>query len=163
MLHFARPKAANFEEEDINGLIEKSLSILQAKLKKGNITRIFERQERLPRVRIDVHQIQQVLINLMLNAIQAMEDGGTLSVRTFAENGEGVGVEVRDTGVGIPRVHMKKIFDPFFTTKSEGTGLGLSISLKILENHGATMDVVSEVGRGSAFTIHFPGASHHAV
>jgi signal transduction histidine kinase len=138
-------------------VIEKSLSILQAKLKKGNIAQIFERQERLPRVRIDVHQIQQVLINLMLNAIQAMENGGTLSLRTFSEEREGVGVEVKDTGVGIPRGHLKKIFDPFFTTKSEGTGLGLSISLKILNNHGATLDVMSEEGKGAVFTLHFPG------
>jgi signal transduction histidine kinase len=99
----------------------------------------------------------------MLNAIQAMEDGGTLSVRTFLEDGDGVGIEVRDSGIGIPRAHLKKIFDPFFTTKSEGTGLGLSISLKILENHGATIDVVSEAEKGSAFTIHFPGVRNHAV
>ena len=103
MLHFARPKAATFEEEDINGVIEKSLSILQAKLKKGNISLVFEQGEGLPRLRIDVHQIQQVLINLMLNAIQAMEKGGTLTIRTFSEDGGGVGVEVEDTGEGIPR------------------------------------------------------------
>jgi two-component system NtrC family sensor kinase len=93
----------------------------------------------------------------MLNAMQAMERGGVLTIRTFPEDEGGVGVEVRDTGVGIPGPHLKKIFDPFFTTKSEGTGLGLSISLKILENHGATIDVVSEEGKGSAFTIHLAG------
>ena len=132
-------------------------------MKKGNISSVFEGAQGLPKLRIDIHQIQQVLINLMLNAIQAMEDGGTLSVRAFLEDGDGVGIEVRDSGIGIPRAHLKKIFDPFFTTKSEGTGLGLSISAKILENHGATIDVVSEAGRGSAFTIHFPGVSNHAV
>lgn len=163
MLHFARPKAAHFKEEDINGVIEKSLSILQTTLKKGNITQIFERQEKLPRVRIDVHQIQQVLINLMLNAIQAMEKGGTLTLRPFPEGREGVGVEVKDTGVGIPKGQLKKIFDPFFTTKSEGTGLGLSISLKILNNHGATLDVISEEGKGSVFTIHFPGGEARGI
>ena len=155
MLHFAKPKAFHFKEEEINEVVDKSLAILQTKLKKGNISSAFEGAQGLPKLRIDIHQIQQVLINLMLNAIQAMEDGGTLSVRTFLEDGGGVGIEVRDTGIGIPRAHLKKIFDPFFTTKSEGTGLGLSISLKILENHGATVDVVSEAGKGSAFTIHF--------
>jgi signal transduction histidine kinase len=65
-------------------------------------------------------------------------------------------VEVKDTGVGIPKSNLKKIFDPFFTTKSEGTGLGLSITAKILENHGAAIDVESEQGKGSEFTIHFP-------
>jgi signal transduction histidine kinase len=106
-------------------------------------------------LRIDIHQIQQVLINLMLNAIQAMEKGGTLTIRTFPESEGGVGIEVKDTGVGIAKSHLKKIFDPFFTTKSEGTGLGLSISLKILESHGATIDVQSEEGKGSIFTMHF--------
>ena len=163
MLHFAKPKASHFEEEEINEVVEESLAILQTKLKKGNITSVFERGQGLPRLRIDIHQLQQVLINLMLNSIQAMEKGGTLTIRTFPENEGGVGVELRDTGVGIPKSHLKKIFDPFFTTKSEGTGLGLSISLKILEKHGASIDVISEIDKGSAFTIHFPGAKSHAV
>ena len=163
MLHFARPKASHFKEEEINDVVDKSLAFLQTKLKKGNISSTFERGQGLPKVRIDIHQIQQVLINLMLNALQAMKEGGTLTVRTFLKDGDGVGIEVRDTGIGVPRSHLKKIFDPFFTTKSEGTGLGLSISLKILENHGAAIDVVSEEGKGSNFTIHFPGIRGHAV
>lgn len=156
MLHFAKPKASHFKEEEIHEVVEKSLAILQTQFKKGNISVTFERGQGLPKVRIDSHQIQQVLINLMLNSIQAMEKGGTLIIRTFSENEGGVGVEVKDTGRGIPRSHLKKIFDPFFTTKSEGTGLGLSISLKILVNHGATIDVESEEEKGSTFTIHFP-------
>ena len=156
MLHFAKPKASHFKEEEINEVVDKSLAILQTKLKKGDIVSTFEKGQDLPKVRIDIHQIQQVFINLMLNSIQAMERGGTLTIRTFSENEGGVGVEVKDTGVGIAKSHLKKIFDPFFTTKSEGTGLGLSITLKILENHGATIDVLSEEGKGSTFTIHFP-------
>jgi two-component system NtrC family sensor kinase len=163
MLHFAKPKPAHFKEEEINEVVEKSLAILQAKLKRGNISSAFEPGQELPKVRIDIHQIQQVLINLMLNAIQAMEKGGTLVLRTFPEDDGGVGVEVKDTGIGISRSHLKKVFDPFFTTKSEGTGLGLSISLKILENHAVAIDVVSEEGEGSTFTIHFPGVRSHAV
>ncbi|OGP54090.1 MAG: hypothetical protein A2Y65_12755 [Deltaproteobacteria bacterium RBG_13_52_11] len=155
MLHFARPKASHFKEEEINDVVDKSLAFLQTKLKKANISSIFEGAQRLPKLRIDIHEIQQVLINLMLNALQAMEEGGTLIVRTFLKDGDGVGIDVRDTGIGIPGTHLKKIFDHFFTTKSEGTGLGLSISLKILENHGATIGVVSEEGKGSTFTIHF--------
>jgi two-component system NtrC family sensor kinase len=155
MLHFAKPKPAHFKEETVNEVVEKSLLILQPKLKKANIHLLFEKGEALPTVRIDQHQIQQVLINLALNAIQAMEKGGTLTIRTFAQP-EGVGITVKDTGVGIPKSNLKKIFDPFFTTKSEGTGLGLSISLKILEKHGATLDVVSKEGKGSSFTLHLP-------
>ena len=163
MLHFAKPKAAHFKWEEINGLVEKSLAILQPKLNKGSISTVFEKEEGLPRIRIDVHQIQQVLINLMLNAFQAMGKGGTLTIRTFHENEGGVGIEVRDTGTGIPKFNLKKIFDPFFTTKSQGTGLGLSISAKILENHGATIDVVSQEGAYSAFTVHFPKGEIHVV
>jgi two-component system NtrC family sensor kinase len=163
MLHFAKPKPSHFKEEEINEVVKKGMAIVQTKLKKGNISPIFEEGKGLPTVRIDIHQIQQVLINLMLNAMQAMEKGGTLTIRTFSENEGGVGVEVRDTGVGIPRPHLKKIFDPFFATKSEGTGLGLSISLKILENHRATIEVVSEEGKGSTFSIHFPGVKGHAI
>jgi PAS domain S-box-containing protein len=163
MLHFAKPKASHFKDESINEVVEKSLVILQTKFKKGNITSRFLPGEGLPNIHIDDHQIQQVLINLMLNAIQAMEKGGTLTLRTFLEDGERVGIEVKDTGIGISEPNLKRIFDPFFTTKSEGTGLGLSISLKILENHGATMDVTSEERKGSSFTIHFPGRKGHAV
>jgi PAS domain S-box-containing protein len=156
MLHFAKPKASHFKQEEMNEVVEKSLAILRPKLKKANIVDVFEAERGLPRVRIDIHQIQQVLINLMLNAIQAMEKGGNLAIRTFLSNGNGVAVEVKDTGGGIPKSHLRKIFDPFFTTKSEGTGLGLSISAKILETHGAIIDVVSEEGEGSTFTICFP-------
>jgi PAS domain S-box-containing protein len=155
MLHFAKPKPAHFKEEAVNEAVEKSLLILQPKLKKNNIQLSFEKGEDLPALRIDLHQIQQVLINLLLNAIQAMEKGGALTIRTFLQPG-GVGIAVRDTGIGIPKSNLKKIFDPFFTTKSEGTGLGLSISLKILEKHGATLEVVSKEGKGSIFTIHLP-------
>jgi signal transduction histidine kinase len=144
-------------------VVEKSLAILQTKLKKGNISSVFQRGENLPLLRIDAHQIQQVLINLVLNAIQAMEGGGVLTVRTFLGDGGRMGIEVKDTGVGISRSNLKKIFDPFFTTKSEGTGLGLSISLKILENHGATIDVESKEGKGSTFTIYFPGTKFSSV
>ncbi len=157
MLHFAKPKAAHFKEEEINEVVENSLAIFQTKLKKENITLLFDRGEGLPKVWIDIHQIQQVLANLILNAIQAMEKGGSLIVRTFLEKGGGVGISIQDTGIGIPKSHLYKIFDPFFTTKSEGTGLGLSITMKILENHEATIDVESEEGKGSIFTIHLPG------
>ncbi|OGP73325.1 MAG: hypothetical protein A2V86_16455 [Deltaproteobacteria bacterium RBG_16_49_23] len=155
MLHFAKPKASHFKLEEINEVAESSLAIFQTKLKKGNISLLFQKGEALPKVWIDAHQIQQVLTNLMLNAIQAMEKGGTLALRTFSDGKNEVGIEVKDTGAGIPKSHLKKIFDPFFTTKSEGTGLGLSISINILGSHGATIDVVSEEGKGSTFIIHF--------
>jgi len=163
MLHFAKPRPSHFKEVEINRVVEDSLTIFQTKLKKGNISLEFLKSGGLPTVWIDTHQVQQVLINLMLNAIQAMEKGGTLTLRTFLDHGDHVGIEVRDTGTGIPQSHLKKIFDPFFTTKSEGTGLGLSITLKILESHGATIDVESREGEGAVFTIHLPGRRKGAI
>lgn len=162
MLHFAKPKPAKFREAQINSVVEDSLNIFQTKLKKANISLEFLREENLPKVWIDIHQIQQALINLMLNAIQAMEKGGKLTLRTFVE-GERVGVEVRDTGVGISPSHLKRIFDPFFTTKSEGTGLGLSITHKIIEAHGGTIEVQSQEGKGSIFKIYLPVRRRDAI
>ncbi len=159
MLDYAKPRAAEYKKEDINTIVVKSLDVLHVQLKNANILTAFEQGADLPLVKIDRHQIQQVLINIMLNAIHAMEKGGALTVRTFPANGGGVGIEVKDTGVGISAAHLKRIFDPFFTTKSRGTGLGLSITMKLLENHGALIDVASEEGKGSIFTIRFPSVA----
>ena len=156
MLDYAKPRAAEYKKEAINPIVEKSLDVLNVQLKNANIITSFKRGEDLPRVKIDRHQIQQVLINIMLNAIHAMDKGGALTIRTFLTDNGGVGIEVMDTGVGISTAHLKRIFDPFFTTKSRGTGLGLSITMKLLENHGALIDVTSEEGKGSVFTIRFP-------
>ncbi|MGQ9638043.1 MAG: ATP-binding protein [Thermodesulfobacteriota bacterium] len=162
MLHFAKPKSAEFIEAEINRVVEESLEIFQTKLKKANISLEFLKGDGLPKVWIDVHQIQQALVNLMLNAIQAMEKGGRLRIRTY-QDGERVAVEVKDTGIGIPSFHLKRIFDPFFTTKSEGTGLGLSITHKILEAHGGTIDVQSIEGQGSTFTLFIPVRGGHEI
>jgi signal transduction histidine kinase len=159
MLDYAKPRAAEYKKEEINTIVEKSLDVLNVQLKNANILTAFERGTALPLVKIDRHQIQQVLINIMLNAIHAMEKGGALTVRTFLADSGGVGIDIRDTGVGISAAHLKRIFDPFFTTKSRGTGLGLSITMKLLENHGALIDVASEEGKGSVFTIRFPATS----
>lgn len=156
MLDYAKPRAAEYKKEEINTIVEKSLDVLNIQLKNANILTAFERGKALPLVKIDRHQIQQVLINMMLNAIHAMDKGGALTVRTFITDSGGLGIEVKDTGVGISAAHLKRIFDPFFTTKSRGTGLGLSISMKLLENHGASIDVASAEGKGSVFTIRFP-------
>ncbi|MGQ9777244.1 MAG: ATP-binding protein [Thermodesulfobacteriota bacterium] len=162
MLHYAKPKLAEFIEAEINRVVEESLEIFQTKLKKANISLEFLKGDGLPKVWIDVHQIQQALVNLMLNAIQAMEKGGRLRIRTY-QDGERVAVEVKDTGIGIPSFHLKRIFDPFFTTKSEGTGLGLSITHKILEAHGGTIDVQSIEGQGSTFTLFIPVRGGHEI
>ena len=156
MLDYAKPRAAEYKKEAINSVVEKSLDVLNVQLKNANILTSFQQGDALPLVKIDRHQIQQVLINIMLNAIHAMDKGGALTIRTFLTDNGGVGIEMKDTGVGISAAHLKRIFDPFFTTKSRGTGLGLSISQKLLENHGALIDAASVEGKGSVFTIRFP-------
>jgi signal transduction histidine kinase len=106
-----------------------------------------------------MNRLQQVFLNLFMNARDAMPSGGVLEVRTFCNNGS-VEVEVADTGVGIPGDHLKRIFDPFFTTKTSGrgTGLGLSVSYGIIKEHAGKIDVRSTPGRGTAFRLEFPVA-----
>ena len=113
--------------------------------------------EALPAVRGSANKLQQVFLNLFLNARDAMPSGGMLEVRTAAHNGT-VEIEVADTGGGIPSEHIHRIFDPFFTTKSigRGTGLGLSVSYGIIKEHAGKIDVRSTPGRGTSFHVEFP-------
>jgi signal transduction histidine kinase len=113
---------------------------------------------------VDRHMMEQVLMNLVLNAVQAIKDGGAITIRTQARNGE-CEVTVEDTGCGIPAHVLPHIFDPFFTTKGtgEGTGLGLSVSLGIVERHGGRIFVESEVGKGSVFTVCLPLAPEQSA
>jgi signal transduction histidine kinase len=111
----------------------------------------------LPSVMVDRHMIEQVLMNLVLNAVQAMKKGGTLTIRTSVVEGV-CRVDVTDTGSGIPASILPRVFDPFFTTKGEGegTGLGLSVNLGIAERHGGKILLESEVGKGTTFTLCLP-------
>lgn len=113
-----------------------------------------------PPIRGNPHELQQVFLNLFLNAIQAMPDGGTVRVTGSAEGEDAVRIDVSDEGAGIAAEHLDEIFDPFFTTgkPGEGTGLGLSVSLGIIEKHGGSISVESEVGHGSTFTLRLPRA-----
>jgi signal transduction histidine kinase len=118
----------------------------------------------LPEIMIDRHMMEQVLMNLLLNAIQAMRTGGILTIRTSMEGGYCL-VQIRDTGCGISPSVLPRIFDPFFTTKKEGegTGLGLSVSLGIVERHGGKIAVESEVGKGTTFTVFIPLAMERSA
>jgi signal transduction histidine kinase len=113
--------------------------------------------EGLPLITADANAVGQVLLNLLTNARRAMPDGGSITVETvLVDGGRSIRLAVRDSGPGIPPDILPKIFDPFFTTRSDGTGLGLSISHGIMEDHRGTIDVSSEVGRGTVFTLTFP-------
>ena len=109
------------------------------------------------RVMVDLHDFQQMLLNLFINAVHAMKDGGTLSVRGHRDNGA-VKIDVIDTGVGVAPENIGRIFDPFFSTKptGEGTGLGLWLTYGTMKNYNGDITVESEVGKGSRFTISFP-------
>jgi signal transduction histidine kinase len=158
LLDFSRPKEAKLEEREINSTILKALELMQNTLDISNIEVKLSLAENLPHVLIDDHQVQQVLVNLIVNAVHAMEPGGRLSVATRAEEGgETVKIAVGDNGKGIPAEFIPHIFDPFFSTKGVGgTGLGLSVSYGIIKNHRGTIKVESTVGAGTIFTIEFP-------
>lgn len=111
----------------------------------------------MPQIRVDKDKVEQVFWNLMINASEAMPGGGTLNISSqFSTDKKYIEIEFIDTGKGIPKVNINKLFDPFFTTKSSGTGLGLAVSYGIIEQHQGKIEVKSELGQGSVFTISLP-------
>src|SRR5947209_11595608 len=157
LLNFSRTGAAEIANVDVNHVVEETLSLVSHPLKTSQIQVVKNLGDGLPAVRGSANKLQQVFLNLFLNARDAMPSGGILEVRTSAHNGS-VEIDVADTGAGIPRDHINRIFDPFFTTKSNGrgTGLGLSVSYGIVKEHGGKVDVRSTPGRGTSFHLEFP-------
>ena len=157
LLEFARERPAVKEPLDVNDVVRLTIQLLGNQEAFHDVTVTGELEEGLPRVDADMNQIQQVLVNLSLNACEAMHDGGTLTISTSVQDGK-VSVTVADTGCGITREHLDQIFEPFFTTKpvGKGTGLGLSVSYGIIRQHGGRLKVESEVGRGTTFTMVLP-------
>ncbi|MBN2515889.1 MAG: GAF domain-containing protein [Deltaproteobacteria bacterium] len=158
---FAKPGTPSLRQSNITDLIMDSISLLDSQLKKRKIGVNLDIDENVQDMTLDPLKIQQVFINLLINAMDAMPRGGVLTVRTWKENTrsdavENLAVYISDNGEGIPPENLSKIFDPFFTTKAEGTGLGLSITHKILEQHNAIIETESQVGKGTAFIIRFP-------
>jgi two-component system, NtrC family, sensor kinase len=157
LLNFSRTGAGELADVDVNRVVEETLSLVAHPLKTSQIQVVKQLSEGIPAVRGSANKLQQVFLNLFLNARDAMPSGGMLEVRTTTHNGS-VEVEVADTGGGIPRDHIHKIFDPFFTTKpgGRGTGLGLSVSYGIIKEHSGKIDVRSTPGRGTSFHVEFP-------
>ena len=157
LLAFARsPSDAAFHRIDIKQSLEEILSLIDYKLRDMNI-RLDLELAAVPPIYAQAERLQQVFINIILNALDAMPGGGTLGIRLAREDGAAV-VRISDSGTGIRPEHLSRIFDPFFTTKGvgKGTGLGLSISYAIVKEHDGRLEVRSEVGRGSTFTITLP-------
>ena len=158
LLHFSRQREFIPQITDLNTVLEQTLAMVRRQGALESITLREEYASGLAPVEVDVPRIKQVFLNLINNAVYVMKDrGGSLTVRSSAD-GDTVQVEVIDTGTGIAPEHMHRIFEPFFTTKPEvsGTGLGLSVSLGIVESHGGSIEVQSEVGKGSTFTVKLP-------
>jgi two-component system, NtrC family, sensor kinase len=159
LLNFSRTGVGDLADVDLNRVVEETLSLVSHPLKTARIQVVKQLTEGIPPVRGSANKLQQVFLNLFLNARDAMPGGGMLEVRTSGHNGS-VEIEVLDTGNGIPKEHIHKIFDPFFTTKSigRGTGLGLSVTYGIIKEHAGKIDVRSTPGRGTSFHVEFPAA-----
>jgi two-component system NtrC family sensor kinase len=161
------------EPTDVNHLVEDSHNLIEKHLRQNRIKLELDLDPSLPPVVASADQIRQVLLNLMLNAQQAMPDGGTLFVTTRVSHGadpeflmsDSVHIQIRDTGNGIPEEHLPHIFEPFFSTKDEkGTGLGLWVSQGIVQAHGGSIKLRSRPGRGTTFSVTLPigGPAEHA-
>ncbi len=161
LLEFSRQSKAGTERVDVNAVLLGTLTLMGSQALLHNIEIVRDAEPDLPAVLADASQLQQVFMNLIVNAAQAMDERGTLSIRTRYHTADGhVEIRVSDTGKGIPPEQIGHIFDPFFTTKTSGagTGLGLSIVFGIVTKYGGTIAVESEPGRGTTFTIRFPAA-----
>ncbi|HSV13361.1 MAG TPA: ATP-binding protein, partial [Tepidisphaeraceae bacterium] len=155
---FARLDESDLHEVDLNHGVESTVNIIRGRAKSKQVLLELDLHP-LPPVACFPAKVNQVIMNLLANAIDACRDGGKVTISTHAlDNGDGVRVEVADTGSGIPPDVRERIFDPFFTTKKqgEGTGLGLSISYGIIQDHGGTIEVESKEGEGSRFTVTLP-------
>ena len=157
MLSFSKPDQEEKQAVDLNTVIDEILLLHEKQLQENDIKIKTAFAETLPQINASKDQLRQVFLNLVANARDAMPDGGTLSVTTAAD-ADNVRIEIADSGIGIKEEHLKKIFDSFFTTKDsvKGVGLGLSVCYGFIKDHGGDIQVKSEVGTGTTFTITFP-------
>jgi len=157
LLDFARQTKPTLRLVNINEIIDRASSLVAHSAELQHVEIVRDLSVTLPEVTADPDQLQQVFTNLMVNAIQAMPQGGKLSIHTAADNSQ-VKIEIRDTGVGISPENMRKLFTPFFTTRREvkGVGLGLAVSYGIIQHHQGRIEVQSKEGEGTTFTIYLP-------
>ena len=160
LLSFARPSTPNVSEENLDEIVDSIVRILETEAKEKEVLIYRRLATHLPKIFVDKEQIKQVIMNIILNALQSIEGRGVVEVATrlFTKNGseQYVQIEVRDSGVGILEKDLEDIFNPFFTTKKDGSGLGLSISHQIVQEHGGYIVVESQVGKGTTFSVNLP-------
>jgi len=157
ILKFSRKTTPVFETTDINETVELVLPLIRYSnhpTVKIEIEKNFEKN--IPPIKGDSQQLQEVFLNLLINAYQSMPNGGLIRITTSNFRDLYAQIQINDTGTGIPENHLKNIFMPFFSTKKDGTGLGLSICHNIIKNHNGSIELVSQVGKGSTFTIKLP-------
>jgi two-component system sensor histidine kinase AtoS len=164
LLSYAKPPKPNFVSLDLNEILETAITTVQLSWKRAgekpgkvkNIQFVKELDDGLPSIVADAAQLQQVVLNLLLNAVDATLEKGTITVKSLTKGKDSVQIVVADTGKGIDDQGLEKIFQPFFTTKPKGTGLGLSICKRLIEQHHGRMQVVRNPGGGLMFTICLP-------
>ena len=154
-LQAIRPAPLQLKMASLNHVVEKTLELLRPEIENRGVTVKTKLSRNLTATPIDATQMQQVLVNLVKNATQAMTTGGTLTLQT-GENSDGVWMSVADTGGGIPQEQINRIFEPFYTTKKKGSGLGLMIVQRIIRAHNGRIELESRVGRGTTFRIWLP-------
>jgi signal transduction histidine kinase len=162
LLNFSRTgNAIESAEIDINKLLDDTLQLLEPQLRKSNVAIVKNYTKMPPKIFANAGKLQQVFTNLILNARDAMFDGGLITLGTGVNEDNEVCIEVSDTGEGIAPENLNKIFDPFFTTKGvgNGTGLGLAVSYGIVQEHAGTIEAHSENGNGTTFRLVFPAAA----
>jgi two-component system sensor histidine kinase HydH len=163
LLEFARPVPVSPKSTSLQDLVDDSVRLIEQKVKEKQITVKTLNSVKVDKAVIDPDRINQVLLNLYLNAIESMEPGGELGVELSAdEENHRIEIRVSDTGCGIPGKHLSRIFDPYFTTKSTGTGLGLAIAHNVMEAMGGKIDISSRPGKGTTFCVTIP-ISHNSL
>jgi signal transduction histidine kinase len=162
LLEFGRPKNAEFAPTDVEEIIRRTSDLVQNHAAKNHVKTVmqFNGDGKLPKIHADAQQLQQVLLNLSLNAVDAMPKGGTLTVGAAVDAGDQITLSVADNGIGIDADVLPKIFQPFFTSKKRrGLGLGLPICARIVKAHGGRIEVSSQPGQGTLFRIILPVAT----
>jgi two-component system NtrC family sensor kinase len=161
LLEFARQNPPQKTHTNINELIDRTTQLLENQASFQNVRIVKELDPNLPAIKLDRNKIQQVFWNLLLNACEAMPKGGQITISdSLSADKKSIEVRFTDSGVGISKENVNKLFDPFFTTKSSGTGLGLAVSYGIMQQHDGKIEVKSELGRGTVFTLTFPVEDH---
>jgi two-component system sensor histidine kinase HydH len=163
LLEFARPLQVKLRTVSLSEIVRHALKVIEGQARERHIIIRTNLPEDLDQVMIDPDKLKQVFLNLYLNAITAMETGGTLTVSFVRDEHQMIRIDISDTGKGIAAEDLGRIFDPYFTTKPTGTGLGLAIVYKIIEAHGGEIRVSSTIGSGTTVSIYLPAIQKRQV